>query len=282
MPTCVFLSMDSLGHYTSDDVLVIPHLEAMGWKTEFLSWRKPHRWTDYDKVIVRSTWDYQEAPQAFIATLQAIEASGTPLHNSSQLIAWNLQKNYLGELQEKGIPVVPSLFEDSWSTSDYFNHYQAGEIIIKPQISASAQDTFRISQAGFPTLLPQLSTLFAHRPYMVQPFREAIVEEGEYSLQYFGETYSHAILKRPKSADFRVQEEHGGQIRPVDPPAELKELCEGLLQVLLELPLYARFDFVRNPSGSFEVMEVELIEPSMYLRYDPEAPRCFAEAIVNR
>lgn len=282
MPTCVFLSMDSLGNYTSDDVLVIPYLEALGWKTEFLSWRQPYKWTDYDLVVVRSTWDYQEAPQDFLATLRSIESSGIPLYNSSQLIAWNLQKNYLGELQAQGIPIVPTLFEDTWKSHNYFSHFQASEIIIKPQISASAQDTFRISQADFPTLVPQLTTLFAHRPYLVQPFREAIVGEGEYSLLYFGGTYSHAILKRPKPLDFRVQEEHGGQIRPVDPPSELKDLSKHLLQVLLELPLYARFDFIRNPSGSFEVMEIELIEPSMYLRYDEEAPKRFADAIVKR
>ena len=281
MPTCVFLSMDSLGSYVSDDTLVIPHLAAMGWKTEILSWRRSHIWTDYDKVVVRSTWDYQEAAQDFLRTLQTIQASGTPLHNSSELIAWNLQKSYLLELLEKGIPIVPSLFKDSWEFMDYFSHFQTPEIIIKPQISASAQDTFRISQSDFAAFLPQLSTLFAHRPYMVQPFRESIIEEGEYSLLYFGEIYSHAILKRPKPADFRVQEEHGGQIRPVDPPEELRARCGNILHILLELPLYARFDFVRNPSGSFEVMEVELIEPSMYLRYDKEAPRRFAEAIVH-
>ena len=281
MPICAFLSMDSLRHYVSDDALVEPHLRSMGWDLEWLSWRQAHHWQHYDKVVVRSTWDYQEDPHLFLELLRQIEKAGIPLFNSASLIEWNLEKNYLQEIQKQGVAIVPTLFESRWVKKDFFRELETSEIVVKPLISASAQDTFRISQPEFPSLLPKLKALFSNRAFMVQPFREAIVEEGEYSLSYFGEAYSHAILKKPKDQDFRVQEEHGGYIQAVNPSMELRSLAQKVLKALPELPLYSRLDFVRNPRGHFEIMEIELIEPSMYLRFDSEAPKRFADAIVR-
>jgi hypothetical protein len=113
---------------------------------------------------------------------------------------------------------------------------------------------------------------------MAQPFLRSIVEEGEYSLFYFGGELSHAVLKSPKEEDFRVQEEHGGLIRPVEPPAPLIELGHGLVESLPVPPLYARVDLARLDSGGYALMELELIEPSLYFRTDPESPRKFARA----
>ena len=118
---------------------------------------------------------------------------------------------------------------------------------------------------------------------MVQPFLSHVITEGEFSLFYFNGKLSHAILKTPKAHDFRVQEEHGGVIRAVEAESELREAGDTALRALDSVPLYARADFVRaNHGGGFWLMELELIEPSLYLRMDAEAPERFAQALHER
>jgi hypothetical protein len=126
-----------------------------------------------------------------------------------------------------------------------------------------------------------MEAAFAGREVMAQPFLRSIVEEGEYSLFYFGGGLSHAVLKSPKEADFRVQEEHGGLIEPIGPPGFLAELGQRIVESLPVPPLYARVDLARLDSGGYALMELELIEPSLYFRTDPESPRRFARAFDN-
>ena len=118
---------------------------------------------------------------------------------------------------------------------------------------------------------------------MAQPFLSHVVAEGEFSLFYFNGTLSHSILKTPKADDFRVQEEHGGVIRAVEVESKLREAGDAALGALDSVPLYARADFVRaNDGGGFWLIELELIEPSLYLRTDPGAPARFAQALHER
>jgi hypothetical protein len=148
--------------------------------------------------------------------------------------------------------------------------------VIKPVISASAFHTYRLRRGD--RWSGEMEAAFAGREVMAQPFLRSIVEEGEYSLFYFGGELSHAVLKSPKEEDFRVQEEHGGFIRKVEPPAPLVELGHRIVESLPVAPLYARVDLARLDSGGYALMELELIEPSLYFRTDPESPRRFARA----
>ena len=116
------------------------------------------------------------------------------------------------------------------------------------------------------------------RPLVVQPFIDSILDDGEYSLFYFIGEYSHAIQKKPKQGDFRVQEEYGAEIVSVDPVPSLLDSADRIMSLVEPVPAYARADFVRGRDGRFIVMELELVEPSMYLRMDADAPRRFAEA----
>jgi hypothetical protein len=111
---------------------------------------------------------------------------------------------------------------------------------------------------------------------------ENIIHEGEYSLFYFNGAYSHAILKTPESNDFRVQEEHGGQLETVKPESQLKQAGKKTMQHLPEMPLYARIDFVRSDQNQLQLMEIELIEPSLYFNMDPKASERFAKAFEKR
>ncbi len=277
-----FLSMNDLKGYVSDDELAIEPLENLGWNVETISWRdKTVDWNNFIAVIIRTTWDYQQFPAEFLGVLREIEASTAYLENSLKTVEWNLAKTYLRELESKGIKIVPTVWDEKAVTNDDFHRwktfFETNEIILKPIVSATAEHTYRLTE-----FLPELTETFANREFMVQPFMPKIVEEGEFSLFYFGGKYSHTILKTPKPQDFRVQEEHGGIITQVQPCKQLSATAQKVFNQIEEKLLYARIDFVRDDDNNFCLMELELIEPALYLRMDKKAPQFFAEAVDKR
>lgn len=280
MRKVAFLSMDSLEGYSCYDDLVIKPLGKLGWQVEIVSWKsKKITWKDYDCVIVRSTWDYQDSPKEFIEVLTNIHTQ-TKLENNIEILKWNMDKKYLRDLEDKGIQIVNSVWKEKFNDTEvkhYFDLLNADEIIIKPTVSASAFNTFRINRNNFYTHISILDTIFKNTPFIVQPFINNIIKEGEYSLFYFGGEFSHAILKTPKQNDFRVQEEHGGILKLVQPEEEMKKSAEKILKEIQTNLLYARIDFVRTKENDFALMELELIEPSLYFNMDPQSPQFFAE-----
>lgn len=274
--------MDSLEGYVSDDELAVPPLSRLGYKVETVSWRSTDTdWSAFDIVVIRTPWDYQNDPERFLDVLAEIESSGTRLENPLSLAKWNFDKRYLIDLESKGIPIVPTLWGEGEFPADdvagWLTQLDAPEAVIKPTVSATAQDTYRLT--GFD---PAIAARFRGRSFMVQPFIQAIVDEGEYSVFYFNGEFSHAILKTPKPRDFRVQEEHGGIITAVRPEAGLLAAADAVAAMIVPEPLYSRIDLVRGPEGGFRIMELELIEPALYLRMDSDAPARFAAAIDRR
>ena len=270
--------MDSLENYVSDDELAIPYLNEFGWQVETISWRdKTVDWNDFEAVIIRTPWDYQREPNAFLEVLREIDASKARLENPLEIVEWNLSKLYLRELETHGIKIVSTIWDekmaDETSFQRWLKHFKTDEIIIKPIISATAEFTYRLQKFS-----PELTETFANKPFMIQPFMPNVVAEGEFSLFYFG-NYSHTILKTPKPQDFRVQEEHGGIITQVAPSEKLLEAGRKVFEFIKPLPLYARVDFVRDETDNFCLMELELIEPALYLRMDKNAPERFAKTI---
>ncbi len=280
MKKVVFLSMDSLADFICYDQLVFEPLKKLGWEAEEISWRKSNvEWDKYDAVIVRSTWDYQSDPIEFSDVLEKINNSLAHLENDLSIMKWNMNKNYLKDLQDKGIRIVDTVWEKAFipgKAEHYFDLLDSDEIIIKPNISANAENTFRIKKYDFKNQLQVLESVFSKREFMVQKFMKNIIDEGEYSLFYFGGEYSHSIIKMPKENDFRVQEEHGGRIFSINPDVELKKIAEKIINKIKPVPLYARIDLVRTQDNDFALIELELIEPSLYFNLDDESPRRFA------
>ncbi len=271
--------MDSLENYVSDDELAIPFLNELGWQVETISWRDSAvDWNDFECVIIRTTWDYQKSPDEFLEVLRKIDASKARLENPLKIVEWNLSKQYLRELEANGIKIVPTIWDemtvDETSFNRWLEHFQTDEIIIKPIISATAEFTYRVQN-----FTEDLTETFANKAFMIQPFMPKIVTEGEFSLFYFGRNYSHTILKTPKVKDFRVQEEHGGIITQVAPSDNLLQLAQKIFEQISDELLYARIDFVRDENDNFCLMELELIEPALYLRMDKNAPKRFAKSI---
>ncbi len=288
MKKCVVLSMDDTSGYEIYDQLFYPALEEAGWEIDTLSWRADVDWNNYQLVMLRSPWDYQLAAEAFLGVLEKIEASSAHLDNPLEVVRWNINKKYLRDLSDKGVLIIPTLWRDEIDENEidsFFTELKTYELVIKPCISAGAFDTYRLTQDKALSLSDELVSKFKNREVMIQPFVESVVSEGEFSIFYFDDQYSHTILKTPKKNDFRVQEEWGGRLQKVEPEEKLTQAAEKVLNAIDSVfnctLLYTRLDFVRY-GDDFALIEAELIEPSLYFNLDPDSPQRFADAVERR
>jgi hypothetical protein len=274
--------MDDTDGWEIDSDLSFGPMQSLGWSVETVPWKSADvDWDEYDAVYINTPWDYPDDPDAFLALLEAIDGSKAVLVNDIALVRWTMAKTYLRDLEMRGAAIVPSSWHDAFDRAmlpRFFDAHRTDRIIVKPVVSTNAHDTFLLQRSVSEVVVRKLEDTFASRPFVVQPFMENVQSEGEFSMLYFSKEFSHAILKTPKDGDFRVQEEHGARIVSAKPEAELLETASGLLELVRPMPVYARSDFVRGRDGRFLLMELELIEPSLYLRMDSAAPMRFARA----
>lgn len=289
MPKCAFLSISNTEGWFIDDDLVHEPLQKQGWEVQNIPWNHPTNWNEYDVVVIRSPWDYQDHLEEFIQVLEEIDNSKALLLNNIETVKWNINKNYLFDLESKGVELVPTIKLSNpklESIKHAFEKFQTDQIIIKPIIGANADDTYRIAK-NKSSNIQEIISVFLDRECLIQPFMHNIVDEGEFSLIYFNDKLSHTILKTVGQGDYRVQEEHGGGVTPIDKTEKLLvATADKIIKTLSDIPLYARVDLVRTSVNSFALMELELIEPCLYFRFDEVAPVKFADCIdslwVNR
>lgn len=277
-----WLTMADPGDFVIDADLGIAPLEELGWDVVVQPWRERDvDWSACDAVYIGTPWDYPDDVDTFLDVLAAIDSSGAILVNPLELVHWNLDKRYLADLEERGADIVPTTWLDAFdddAIDDAFTHAGGQALVIKPRVGANAVDTFVLERPLDAALRSDLARVFANRPCMLQPFVAAVREEGEYSLFFLDGELSHAILKKPAHGDFRVQEEHGAAIVSASPEPALAAAARAVADLVEPAPAYARADFVRGDNGRYLLMELELIEPSLYLRMDPLAPGRFAAA----
>lgn len=253
-------------------------LEAGGFAVEPRPWTDPGGIGAGDLVLPLVTWGYHEQPARWHALLDQLEQSVATVINPVPVLRWNSDKAYLAELGAKGIPTIPSRLVpmmDEAALVEARNEW-GGDIVIKPPVSASATGTFRIRPTD---PVPPES---AGRPTIVQPFLSAVTEEGEYSLMLFDGDFSHAVVKRPKAGDYRVQPHLGGREERCSPPEGAADIAKAALAAAPGNCVYARVDLVRGNDGELKVMELELIEPSLWLEHAPDKGASFAAAVLNR
>ena len=286
MRRCAFLTLADPTDFVLYDHLAVGPFAARGWAVDEVPWTDRVDWSQYEAVVVRSPWDYADAPGRFVEVLAAIEASGARLGNGLRTCRWNLEKTYLRELGARGVPLIPTLWGERLSgaaeAAAWFDRLAADELVVKPVVAANADGAFRLRRGDD---LGPLAAFYADTAFQAQPFVRSVVETGETSVfAFLGET-SHAVLKTPAAGDFRVQEEHGGHIQAVTPAPDLAEAAERALAVAAEIVgeplLYARADLVRLADGAPALIELELIEPSLYFPYDAASPARFADAFVR-
>ncbi len=278
--------MQDPGDYVMDYDVSFGPMAARGWHVETVVWRDPSIvWDDYDAVYICTPWDYWDDIELFMRVLETIDASSAQLLNPLSLVRWSMTKNYLRDLEERGAAIVPSIWFDHFEAAQipqWFDELGTHPVVIKPVVGGNAQDIYVLTKPVAKETVSHLEETFTARPFFVQPFMDNVQREGEYSLFYFNGEYSHAILKTPARGDFRTQEEHGSEIRSVAATAKQKETAAQVLALVDPQPVYVRADFVRDAADNFLLMELEMVEPSLYLRTDEGAAARFAAAFDER
>jgi len=280
MNIVAFLTNNDYPEGSVDDQPAMEALRRRGVEVVPMVWNDSRvTWDSFDAVIVRSVWDYHLAPDTFSAFLDARTAQRIRFFNPAQLIRWNMDKHYLRDLAKQGVTIIPSVWVERGqpvSIAEVMRQQNWTEAVIKPTVSAGAWRTFRV-RADEP-LSPDVEALIAERNGIIQQFRPEIISEGEWSFVCFDGVYSHAVLKKAKQGDYRVQ---GGDYEGIDAPTGLVAQAAAVVQAVDDTPLYARVDGV-FVGQQFQLMELELFEPWLFLRTHPEAADRFAEAIVRR
>ncbi len=284
MARIAFLTLEDRTGFVIDDALAIDEVRSRGHEVDEVPWSQPGvDWLRYALVVIRTPWDYTLRPEAFLEVLARVESLGVALENPRSVVAWNLHKGYLRDLENRGVCIVPTMWgQGAHSLRALRDHQMTLPFVLKPVIGAGARDTFVIDASTDDAAMEHVSSLYTSREWMAQPFVRSVLEEGEYSVFYFSGVLSHAIVKTPKPGDFRVQEEHGGIIRAVEPPLDVRAAADRALESLPESLLQARIDLVRLEDGTLALIEAEVIEPSLYFRMHPDAPRNFADALEAR
>jgi len=231
-------------------------------------------WADADLVAVRTTWDYTEHRDAFLAWAGRVDAA-TRLVNPLPVLTWNSHKRYLTDLAAAGVPVVPTvLLEAGGPVPDVLGE---GPLVIKPAVSAGGRGA-RLGSAAA-DLRDTAAELLIGGDVLVQPAVGSIGRDGEVSLIRLGDTWSHAVRKLPAAGGFLVHEKHGGRLEDHVPTTREVAVAEQALAAAPGPVAAARVDLVRL-DGEPVVMELELIEPELFLRRAPAAPARLADALL--
>jgi glutathione synthase/RimK-type ligase-like ATP-grasp enzyme len=251
-------------------------LRAAGLEVEARDWADSSDLAGFDLVLPLLVWGYPFAPRQWAEAVDRWEGEGVRLRNPASVLRWNADKSYLGRLDGRGAPVVPALYADRLSNEileEAARAFGTERLVAKPRISSTAWQTIRWSPGASLDGGPEGAAI-------VQPYLPEIERSGEVSMIYFGGAFSHAIAKRPQPGDFRVQPEFDGIISAHRPDRAEHEAAERILAAVEEPLLYARIDLVRGLDGSPQLIELELIEPDLYLGHDDGAGRRLAEAVA--
>jgi len=246
------------------------------WDTSGTAWER------FDAVVIRSCWDYHTRLGEFTAWLDRVGQVGVPVWNPPALLRWNADKTYLRDLAARGIPIVPTRWVsrgEATSLAQVLAAARWSEAVVKPAVSAAAFHTWRVSRAEAEAAATRFQALVATRDVLVQVFLPEIERSGEWSFCFFGGIYSHAVVKRPRPGEFRVQEAHGGTAQAARPGPALVAQAEAVIAALPGPTVYARVDACQV-DGRLCLMELEALEPSLFLDQEPRAPDRFAAAIA--
>ncbi|MGC2197554.1 MAG: hypothetical protein WA628_22975 [Terriglobales bacterium] len=283
MPRLALATSSKYPALTDDDRLLLDLLAARGIQAEPAVWNdSSYDWSTRSAVVIRSCWDYHLQPEKFLRWIAELDAANMPIFNPAPLLRWNANKIYLRDLENKGVAIVPTIWpEDDEPTSlqEKLQDLAWHKAVVKPRISATAYRTQLVSTDNADSAQPLFDELRRGPGVMIQKFMESIAVKGEWSLMFFAGAFSHAVLKKPRPGDFRVQNDFGGTSQLADPPPHVLQSATRAAQAV-DPTLYARVDGVVD-SGQFRLMELELIEPALFLADHPAAPARFADAIAQ-
>jgi glutathione synthase/RimK-type ligase-like ATP-grasp enzyme len=261
---------------------VLPHLEAQGISARAVIWDDPAvDWSRYTLCVVRSTWNYHRKRGEFLAWAERVSRV-TALWNPPEVLRWNTHKSYLRDLEQRGVPVVPTKWLTAGSRANLetlMSVHGWESAVVKPTVSASAEDTLLITSTTVDEGQSLLNTLLPRRDMMVQPFIASVQTERERSYMFIDGEFTHAV-RRP----FALAQEgyDAWRVKPFQPSAKEISFAQRALRAARHVTLYARVDLVSDEAGDLRVMELELVEPSLFFAQSPRAAEQLARAIVAR
>ena len=271
-----------INNVLQEDELVINALKEKNLSVIKRDWNDPiFDWKTTRTVLFRSTWDYFDKFELFKKWFDETK-NNCLMINSHETVEWNIDKHYLLDLQEQQIPIPKSEFIKKGSSVDLTLLMQEknwNEIVVKPTISGAAKNTFRLKKEELNQFDSTWKNLIQKEDFIVQEFQNNVITKGEVAMMVIGGKYTHAVLKMAKEGDFRVQDDFGGSIAIYSPSEKMVKLAEKCTRILSPIPSYARVDIIWDNSGDLAVSELELIEPELWFRLNPNAAQKLAEHI---
>lgn len=267
----------------SVDAPLIAALHAKGVTVTQHAWDDPNDTVgDVDAAVVRTTWNYQTQREPFLAQLKQL-AETTTLINPWELIAWNTHKQYLCDLENQGVPVIPTVVVPRGSNtalSDIPSAHTSHELVIKPAVGAGGR---AVTRGTLTTLAQTFATLNSHEDVVIQPYISGLEQTGETSVIVAAGSVTHAVNKLPAAKEFRAHERYGAEYRAQRVTPAERELAVWIVgQLEPARPTFARIDLIRDSYGTLYVSEVELTEPNLYLDLVPTAAKPLADALYAR
>ncbi|MBB6236384.1 glutathione synthase/RimK-type ligase-like ATP-grasp enzyme [Pedobacter sp. AK013] len=269
----------------SEDDKLLNFLKEKGLNIKKVIWNdRDVNWEDYSHAILKSPWDYFDLIEEFYLWLDYLEAKKIKLLNPIEVVRWNANKKYLREIEAAGLKVTPSFFiqnQEKVNLAHFFEEFNTHKLIVKPCVSGGgAKNTFKVTFDNVNEVNQKLNLLIQNEDFIIQPFLPEILEGGEWSFIFFNGEYSHSLIKQAKPGDFRVQPAHGGSVHPQKPSEELAATAQQYVTLFAKDCLYARVDgtFV---NGEFLLMELELIEPFLFLNTEPENYDNYYKALME-
>ena len=241
-------------------------------------------WKQYSHLLIKSPWDYFDRYAEFLDWCQKIKELGLKVFNSIDTIIWNSDKRYLLEIYEKGFHIVPTQFINRGASPDlidYFLKFGTDQLVIKPTVSGGSKNTLKLNEHNWKEQQDQIDSLLQSEDFMVQPFINEISDPGEYSYLFFNGEFSHAVLKSPQKGEFRVQHFFGGNVTVINPSQEELDYIQKIVDEFASQTLYARVDGIWI-EGVFYLMELELIEPYLFLFTSDKAKANYKAALSKK
>lgn len=268
-----------------EDKILSSILTELGISHEILVWSDPKvDWSQFSLILIKSPWDYFDYYPEFLDWIEKIQDLGTPVLNDLKTVRWNSSKEYLLEIEARGFPTIAGLILKKGSNpslTEIQEKVKSDTIVVKPLVSGGAKNTLKIPVEDWADYEQKVAQLVKEEDFLAQPFVPEVAEVGEYSLIFFNRKFSHAVLKTPAKSDFRVQHYFGGTIQEIQPSIAMLESCQKLIDTFGPETLYGRVDGVEI-DGVFLLMELELIEPYLFLGLSEKAIPNYKEALRER
>ena len=263
-----------------DDQLLRQALREYNIEAQSVDWNAPDSvWSQFDAVLVYSTWDYYDDHSKFLALLRKMEGMGIKVYNPPSIIEWNSCKTYLKDLEKLGLRIIESIFISSAELGNVKAIMMKkgwNECVIKPQISTSGRHTYRFNLSTLENIQNLLKD--CDDQLIIQPFVEEIITEGEWSFVFFDNEFIHCVLKKPDEGEFLVQK--GTKIL-INPPDWMIQEAQHIVSTIQLPVLQLRLDVIRR-GNELRIMEVEAIEPNLFLKYFPGSEKILAKKLSEK